>query len=437
MSRRFLMAGVLVVLAAATARAQTPFSRDMLPTQAVSLDGKPLTPLARVGLERNWFSVVPLYNHERLLLVSLAENLLFAQTSESNLHAYDAETGRYLWVANIGSRTAAALPVSVNNNTVFATGSHLLYALDRANGRTLWTKKLESMPSSASAADEERVTVGLNTGKLATYTLKTQYPEFFWQTDGPLTSRPILAGPVLAFASHDSRVYVALKDPAKLVFRYRTGGPITADMGTYGTRTLLVPSNDNTLYAVDLFTGETRWRHATSAPVDQQPLVAGKEVYVINSRGALTSLDAENGQVRWTLATGGGRLLSVGETRVYLETAFRDLYIVDRASGAFVFDDRAVRERAGLDVRQFDLAPTNPLTGRLYLVSSSGMIVCLREAGRVKPYLLRDPKALPFGYVPRQGESATPPGSEAAPPKEDEAVPPPAEGKPEGGDASQ
>src|SRR5256885_866688 len=114
MSRRFLMAGVLVVLAAATARAQAPYSRDMLPTQAVSLDGKPLTPLARVGLERNWFSVVPLYNHERLLLVSLAENLLFAQTSESNLHAYDAETGRYLWVANIGSRTASALPVSVN-----------------------------------------------------------------------------------------------------------------------------------------------------------------------------------------------------------------------------------------------------------------------------------------------------------------------------------
>jgi outer membrane protein assembly factor BamB len=442
MSRQFLVAGVLAVLAASSAQAQIPFSHDLMPTQAVTLDGKPLTPLARIGLERHWFAVIPLYAQERMLLVNLAEDLLFAQTSQSNLHAYDAETGRFLWTTNLGAMTAEALPVSVNADSVFVTGgANNLFVLDRKSGRIRWNQKLESMPSSSTAADDERVSVGLNTGKLATFLLKDHTSSFNWQTGGELTARPILAGPIVAFASHDARAYVALKDPPKLIFRYRTGGPITADMGTYGTRTLLISSEDNTFYAVDLFTGETKWSYPTSSPVNQQPLVAKNEVYVINNRGGLFCFDAETGKARWTLETGGGRLLAVTETRVFLETGFRDLFIVDRQTGAMAFDARAVRERAGLDVRQFNLTPTNPLTGRIYLASSSGMIVCLRELGRLKPYLLRDPNAKPFGYVPKQGEpdAPGPAGNVPGPAQDQPDAKPPAEEKPdtppEAGDA--
>ncbi|HEV3164794.1 MAG TPA: PQQ-binding-like beta-propeller repeat protein [Isosphaeraceae bacterium] len=429
MSRRFLLAGVLVVLAATATQAQVPFSRELMPTQAVLADGKPLTPLARVGLERSWFTAVPLFNQERLLLVSMAGNLIFAQTSESFLHAYEAESGRYLWTSHIGASALSALPVSLNSKQVFVTSGQTLTALNRHNGQTMWTIKLESMPSSATAADEERVTVGTITGKVATYYLKNLYPAFFWQSGGPVTSRPILAGPVIAFASQDARVYVAVQDPSKLIFRYLTAGPISANMGTYGTRTLLVPSEDNNVYAIDLFTADTRWSFTSGAPMEQEPLVANKEVFAMNNRGYLTSIDAESGAVHWTLSTGGGRLLAVTEKRVYLESPFRDLYIVDRETGNLVADAQSVRERAGLNVREFNITPTNSLTGRIYLASSSGMLICLRELGQIKPYLLRDPSAKPFGYVPRQGEAepgapaSSAPTQEAAPPAEGGATP--------------
>jgi outer membrane protein assembly factor BamB len=413
MSRRALLGWVLLLLISLEARGQVPFSKDLVPAQGVMLNGEALTPLARVGLERNWYSIVPLDRNERVLLLSLAENMVFAQTTESNLHAFDAETGRHLWVADLGPKSVLALPVSVNSFGVFATGAHTLYGLDRANGKTLWSLPLESMPSSGTAADEKYVSVGLNTGKLATYDLKTRYPAFFWKTDDQLTSQPILAGPVSAFASQDGRLYVSLIDPPRPVFRFLTGGPVSASMGTHGTRTLIVPSTDNTVFAIDLFTGDTRWSLPTGSPIDQQPLVAQDDVYVINRRGLLIAINVNNGEVEWELPTGGGRLLSVGEKRVYLESPFRDLYIVDRKSGSLVFDARAVRERAGLNLREFELTPTNIYTGRLFLASTTGMIVCLREYGRVKPYLLRDSSAPPFGFIPRGGESGAPPAGAA------------------------
>jgi outer membrane protein assembly factor BamB len=424
MSRSLLLAAVLVVWGTSSAWAQPTGSGGALPAQGITLDGKPLTPLARVGLERVWYTAVPLDGPEKVLLLSMAENMLFAQTSMSNFHAYDSETGRYLWSADLGTRTGEAYPVSVNSKAVFVSGSQLLYALDRRTGRTLWAKKLEALSSSATAANEERVSVGLSTGKLATYDLKTLAPAFFFQTNGELTARPILAGQVVAFASHDRRVYVAQLDPPKLVFRFLTGGPISASMGTHGTRTLLVPSHDHNLYAIDLFTGDSKWVYASGAPIQQEPLVARDDVYVLNVEGMLSSLNALTGEPHWSLSTGGGRLLAVSEDRVYLETQFRDLFVVDRKSGAIVADARSVRDRAGLDLRDFTITPTNPLNGRIYLGSHAGMIVCLREQGRIKPYLLRDPNAPPFGYIPRQGEVTTPGAAPAETPSTDAAAKP-------------
>src|SRR3954447_20788260 len=87
---------ILTALASAPARAQAPFPHDIVPTR---------TALARLGLERQWMGVIPLTGDERVLLVSLSKDMLFAQTNKANFHAYDAETGRPLWSAKLGDQT--------------------------------------------------------------------------------------------------------------------------------------------------------------------------------------------------------------------------------------------------------------------------------------------------------------------------------------------
>jgi hypothetical protein len=43
----------------------------------------------------------------------------------------------------------------------------------------------------------------------------------------------------------------------------------------------------------------------------------------------------------------------------------------------------------------------------MYFASDSGLVVCVREIGAERPHLLRDPKALPFGYIPPEGLKPT------------------------------
>lgn len=417
MSRRNVLLPLLVIgLIAPASRAQIPFTSDMMPTR---------TALTRLGLERNWMAVVPLgITHERVLLVSQAQDMIFAQTNLANLHAYNAETGRYLWGTNLGRGTNVAHPPSVNSDRVIVAYNQDLWCLDKGTGRQVWKATLDSLPSTATACDEEQAMVGLRDGKLVAYTIRDHTrdetpgysPATFlwaWKTNATLTGRPLPANRVVAFGSHDARLYVALVDEDTLIYRYLTGGPISASVAGFGTRTLLVPSEDHNLYAVDLFDAETRWVYPTGAPIDQEPIVAGQEVLVENSQGTLTSLDPEVGTLRWELTTGNATILAVSPGRIYLKSLDGDLLIVDRHTGRLIADSASTLERAGLNLRGFTHTPTNRVNDRMVFGTTSGLLVSLREAGRVQPAPLRDPNAPVFGTLPN-GEGDTPPEAPAA-----------------------
>jgi outer membrane protein assembly factor BamB len=395
MTRRLWLAWVGLVLAAGVTRAQMPFSKDLMLTR---------TALGRIGLEQNWTSVIPIGGRgEKVLEVSIDDNLVFAQTNQANFHVFDSESGRLLWSVNLGRSLVDAHPASANSYAVYVTNSNTLFALDRIKGRVLWEVTLDALPSSPTVADDERVMVGLLDGKLVTYNAKNG--KYIWnaQTGGEIDSRPHPAGRIVAFASTDGKLYASRADFSLSLYRWTTGGPVTAPLGAHGTRTLLVPSLDKSLYAVDLFTGETKWNYPTGAPVEQEPLVAGDEVFVVNREGILASINALNGEANWQISTLGGPLLGVTANRVYLESRDGDLFIVDRSTGQMLFDPRATHERAGVNIREFQLGPTNRLNDRIYIASKSGMLTCLRETGAVRPAPLRDPKLKPFGYIPPEG----------------------------------
>ena len=419
MSRRLAFAWVVVALATASTRAEVPYSRDLVPAQGIVFDNKPLTSLGRLGLYRQWYAAVPLAGAERLIEISLAPGLLFAQTDDGNFYTYDSETGQLLWMASLGRRTRDAQPASANSRSVYVTSGNFLFALDRQTGRPIWIEDLTVEPTSAVACDEDEVLVGLSSGKVAAFRASDKFPLWNWQTSGPVLSKPVPAGQAVAFGSHDGRLYVALEQPPTMLYRVATGGEIDAPLGTYGTHLLLVPSADKNVYAVDLFSANIEWIYPSGAPVLQKPLVAGDTVYVVNAAGILGSLDARNGAVHWTTPILGGNLVAISPTRISLKSRDGDLILIDRARGSYLAGPRATYQRAGLNLREYVMAPTNEQDDRMYFATPSGLVICLREIGQNQPRPLRDPKAPPFGHIPTEGIPATPP---AAPPAE--ATPP-------------
>jgi outer membrane protein assembly factor BamB len=408
MTRRLapVWALALLTLAGPSVRAQNPFAHDLIPTR---------TSLGRLGLERQWTVVVPLRETERLLRISRSSDLLFAQTNEGGLDVYDAETGRQVWTASLGEHTPRALPVSSNSYAVFGTSADVLSALDRNTGRVIWRTHMGIVPSCGTVADDDRVIVGTLEGRVNSYSLREKgkkgqmqirtapAEEWGWQTNGPIHTLPLSAQHVVIFGSADGRVYVVMNSERTTLYRVRTGGPIGEGLGAYGTRTLLIPSSDNNLYAVDLLTAENLWVFASGAPIEQAPVVAGEDIYSLNQSGYLTLLDPATGNVRWNALTPGGRFAAVGATKIYLRSWTNDLIVIDRGTGQILADPEATFRRAGLNLREFDLSMLNRFDDRLYFATSSGLILGIREIGAAQPRPLRDPKALPFGYIPPEG----------------------------------
>ncbi len=412
MIRRLTLTGLLLAWVAAPAPAQRTGASDPLPTRSAA---------ARLGLERQWHTLVPLgAGHDEVLFFNVDGSLLFVHTSGGNLHAYDSESGKALWTASLGQATATALPVSHNSDQVIVTSLNTLFALDKATGRIIWKADLEDLPSTGTSADEDFAMVGLRSGKMVAYNTRDRTQKVIggrsagtfawaWKSNGELSARPISTPAVVAFGSQDSRVYVATKggedDKKKplLLFRFLTGGPISANLAVWGNRTLIVPSADNNVYAIDLFNGKTRWEVPTGSPVDQEPLVSGTEVFAINEEGRLLAIDGKTGEVLWSRFSGAERILAVSPVRLYLETEDQDLIIVDRSSGQILANARATHELAGLNLREFTLGFPNYQDDRLYFCTPTGLLVCLREAGRTSPVMLRDPSWPPFGTIPENG----------------------------------
>jgi outer membrane protein assembly factor BamB len=417
------------ILVGGTVQAQRPFPVNIVPRR---------TSLDRLGLERQWFGVVPLVETERLLRISVADKakpddraMLFAQTSYAMLHAFDAETGRLVWSAQLGERTGFARGVAANSFAVFVTNADTFYCIDKRFGRIIWKHDLDTIPTSSPACNEELAMVGLTSGKIYGFALKHRDEKgnvsilaapqeaFNWQTSGAMLTRPLPAENVVAFGSSEGRVFVVMADERTNLFRFSTGGRIGAGLGTYGTRALLIPSADNNLYAVDLFTTIGLWTFASGAPIEQEPIVADKDIYVVNTAGNLSSLDPDTGIPRWTRSTQGGEFVSVSADKLYLRSYNLDLFVVDRKTGRVLVDPGETLLRAGLDLREYDMSIVNRFDDRLYFATSSGLIICLRESGQVNPRPLKDPSAHPFGYVPPEGikPPAPPAATEEAKPE--------------------
>jgi outer membrane protein assembly factor BamB len=410
---------ILSIVADSWARAQTPFPRDIIPGRAA---------LERLGLERQWFSVIPLVETERLLRISRTQDMLYAQTSYARVHALDAETGRIVWTASVGERSGIALGVAANSWAVFVTNANMLFGLDRGTGREMWRINLGTLPASTPACDESHVMVGMSNGMLIAHRLKyldqkgnehlydKPLPLWSYHAGSIIRTRQLPAESLIAFGGGDNKVWVVMADEPTVMFRLATGGPIGDGLGAYGTRTLLVPSADKVLYAVDLILGNVLWTFPSGAPITQEPLVAGEDVYVINTAGELSSLDPKTGVPRWTIPTQGGQLVSVTPNRIYLRSYNLDLFVVDRATGRMVVDPSGSHLRSGLNLREYDLSIVNRFNDRMYYGTRSGLILAIREIGLFQPRLLRDPKQPPFGYIPPEGIQLTPPTPPAAEP---------------------
>lgn len=300
--------------------------------------------------------------------------MLLVQTQMGLLHALDAETGRTLWVQQVGHRMRPSETPAVNECYVAVVNGMMLYVLDRKVGKLLWTRKLPNVSISGPTLSEQYVYVLAVDGKLTAFNLEDPSLSWHYSSFGRVEAPLILTRRSMAWASDRGHVYLSEIDTPKLSGRFEAGKAFTAQL-TYWPPLIYAPSQDGYLYALDHLRGTAVWRYSLGEPLLQPATPLGDTVYVIPEIGGMLALSADRGLERW-YAPQIEQMVAVSPTRIYAYDAKRQLVVLDRATGAPV----TAMMLPGLDVRF-----SNRQNDRLYIGTSTGLVQCLHEIGLDRP----------------------------------------------------
>lgn len=132
---------------------------------------------------------------------------------------------------------------------------------------------------------------------VSAHDLDTGARQWYRELDEQMVLAPVATGAGLVVLSRES---VRSLDPTdgSTQWRYDHGGNVTESVPAVADGVVFAPTEDGSLDAVDLASGERAWR----APFDGSgaPVVGDGIVYAVRSQSELVALDASTGQRRFT-----------------------------------------------------------------------------------------------------------------------------------------
>ena len=203
---------------------------------------------------------------------------------------YDTNGTRQLKGVKWAFQTAGPVltsPAIVDSAAYIGSDDHFLYAVDLATGKQLWK----------------------------------------FETGGPVRSSPAVVDGVAYFGSYDGLFYAVDAGSGKLKWKFETAGEKRFEAkGLHGFKpsSQTIPdfwdtwqsspavsgglvyfgSGDDNLYALDVASGQCKWKFTTAGVVHSSPAVADGLVYFGSFDSYLYALDAQTGALRWKFKTG-------------------------------------------------------------------------------------------------------------------------------------
>jgi outer membrane protein assembly factor BamB len=239
---------------------------------------------------------------------AVADGVVYVGANDGKLHAFEAKSGKELWVAETGAEILAE-PLVAEDRVIIANGLGVVSAYSR-KGDKLWSFTATDAVYSSPVLAEGKVLFGANDGKF--YALDASTGKRDWvNTNATYTieSKPFVWKDKVFYGAWDENVYcVSLRD-GKLVWKQPGEGSRTARAAkryyspadampvVVGTN-LMVADRNYLLGIFDANTGQLvkSLRRAAATGLSED----GKFVYVRQTDGQLAKLDSA-GQEVWSV----------------------------------------------------------------------------------------------------------------------------------------
>ncbi len=409
----------------------------------VAAQSNPLGPLlptnsalSRLKLTRMWWGSATMdAGRDKLLFLTLDDNLLFAHSSGGILNCFDSETGRKLWASSLGGQDDPAFPPIANDKLVIIVSGSNLFALNKLTGDVVWEFPLPVSPSTSPIIDDEQVYLGTSDGSMMAFDLNQLSLRFNkrltvesaglairwkYKITANIYSQPVTSGETISFAGTNRTTYTVSR-ARDLRYTFDTPAPVSAGLAT-NRGLLYVCTGDARIFALDVMTGAMRWQTVVGSPIYETPRLIQDELFVSPEAVGMFRFRARDGAEIWERpARGIEKFVGATPDAIFGSDRQMNLVRLSRQTG---------QVQGALALNRFTLRVPNDLTDRLYMATTTGMIIALREPGRELPLYFKFPERLPIMPEFAPEEEAEAPATEEKPAEEKPAEEKPTEEKP-------
>ena len=259
---------------------------------------------------------------------------VYAPSRDGFLHAVDVRTGRERWRHRFGQPLGPddywdyhlSSPVLVDGMLIVGGGDGRVLALDPAQGRVKWQADVGARVRSTPAVHDGIVVVGTMSGHVRALRERDGAPLWSFATDGAahkfadagndttsvVASPTIVAGAggaLVAVGGRDGNLYALDLHTGQLRWRLTHDGSSWMLATATDGRTLYVGGGSAAIVqAVDPATGVERWRCKTRSAVFAALALAGDSLLASDFTGDLVALDKATGRTLWAFPLGGRAL---------------------------------------------------------------------------------------------------------------------------------
>ncbi len=195
----------------------------------------------------------------------------------------EGDGGRVVW-RRVLTGAIRAGPVATPQGLAVITTADSLYLLDRATGQVRARRATPGAVLATPATDGRRVYFGTTDGRLLAVNLPDLTVQWEHATGDAVYGAPALAHDTLYALTRDGHLWLIPVDQPGAVTRHALG--ITATAGpTPIVPGVLVGSVSGEILLVDRATGNILWRAQVAGPIEEPPLVQGRQLIVVAGRG--------------------------------------------------------------------------------------------------------------------------------------------------------
>lgn len=297
-------------------------------------------------------------SHRLVTTPIVADGRIFAMDTDSDITAFDAQSGKELWSTQITPEEEddghIAGGLAYENGRIFAgTGFAQVVALDAATGQIVWRKNVS----------------------------------------GPIRSAPTARGGRVFAISLDNKLHTLAADDGRLLWSHAGSDELAMLLGgaspAVDNGVVVVPYTSGELAALKVDNGRQLWidslasRRRTDATaalahIRAHPIIDRGRVFAISNSGLMVSIDLRSGMRIWDKNIGGHQSMWVAGDYLFTLTGDEELAALERETGRVVWVTSLPRWQDP-EARDGAIIWTGPLlvSDRLIVASSDGVAVAI------------------------------------------------------------